>query len=531
MRALRPTRLLSLAFAVLLFEASAGFGFQDQGLANPTIKSTTQLIQFIVIASGKRDSPAPNLVRENFRVRENGKEHPVAFFKKYDAVDQGTNPAAPARLGAFSNVLDTPQTDNRNILLLDRADTDPISWQRGLPQILEFLRGLKQTDHIAIYLLTSRGLQIVQDYMGDSASLRRRLQSSNQTTTSDSLSGLLPGEAAQSSPTKREGEIGIPELLRLGRTQGLTGAFEAIANHLSDVPGAKSLIWFAGKFPNAFSREDDLVLEASRIKLLRAVNHVMSANVAIFPISALGLMPDHALDAENEQLPVAPQGSAGVTTPYPFPDHDFSLMLEFARQSGGKAYFNTNGIGQAVRDAATLGSRRYILGFYVSEELDSKFHRLEVSVTEPGIHLKYKPGYWAVPAAAPLSLGEELQVILQSPFTKGGIQLQADGVMSKSHEMALDLFIDQTNLNLVRRATDWGATIEVLFTQKDLKGGVFGLPTYRVPISVTESSAATHRWLTTHANILVRPQSKIIRVVVRDAITGNVGSIDIPVSH
>ena len=131
MRALRPTRLLSLAFAVLLFEASAGFGFQDQGLANPTIKSTTQLIQFIVIASGKRDSPAPNLVRENFRVRENGKEHPVAFFKKYDAVDQGTNPAAPARLGAFSNVLDTPQTDNRNILLLDRADTDPISWQRG----------------------------------------------------------------------------------------------------------------------------------------------------------------------------------------------------------------------------------------------------------------------------------------------------------------------------------------------------------------------------------------------------------------
>ncbi len=103
-------------------------------------------------------------------------------------------------------------------------------------------------------------------------------------------------------------------------------------------------------------------------------------------------MPDELLSAENRVVPIGP---AAPGQPNSLSVIDFSSLMQLAQHSGGVAYFNTNGLWQAMEDATSKKKTSYTLGFYTSEEPDNRFHSLRVTTTQPGLHLRYKPGYWA----------------------------------------------------------------------------------------------------------------------------------------
>lgn len=150
--------------------------------------------------------------------------------------------------------------------------------------------------------------------------------------------------------------------------------------------------------------------------MIEAVNRLLSNDVGIYPIDALGLMSDHSFDAENRSLPAGPVGPEEANS---LQLYDFSAVMELAHRSGGKAYFNTNGFAQSLRDAAFAEQSSYTLGFYVSGEPDGRYHSIKVSVNKPEVHLRYRPGYWAFPltrAADDSATQAELRVSLESPF-------------------------------------------------------------------------------------------------------------------
>jgi VWFA-related protein len=70
-------------------------------------------------------------------------------------------------------------------------------------------------------------------------------------------------------------------------------------------------------------------------------------------------------------------------------------MRELASRTGGRAYYNTNDLKTAIRDAVQDARLTYTLGFYPSDEkFDSKFHEIKVQVDRPGINLRYRKGYF-----------------------------------------------------------------------------------------------------------------------------------------
>ena len=311
----------------------------------------------------------------------------------------------------------------------------------------------------------------------------------------------------------------------MGRIYGLSDAFQVIADHLIGIPGTKSLIWFGGNFPNAFQHDNRPPLERARVQLLRTVNHLISANVSIYPVDARGLMPDHVFDVENEQLPIA--ALDGPTAPYPFPEYNFLPLLDYARQSGGEACFNTNGLVEAIRKASFQGFGRYVLGFYVSGGMDNKFHRIKVESIKPNVHLKYRPGYWAL-VTEPVN-DRRLEIALSSPFTAEGIQLQADAAVTARGQMVLQIYINPQTITANRDNEELISTIDIIFGQKDAVGRVFAVPPYRVPILFSQSTLASHTWLTTRGQIALRTQSTTVRIVIRDDASGRIGSLDIPI--
>ncbi len=56
---------------------------------------------------------------------------------------------------------------------------------------------------------------------------------------------------------------------------------------MTGAPGRKSLIWFAGNFPTPFSA--GAIHDAAgfyRLKMLKAINSLIAADVAIYPVDA-----------------------------------------------------------------------------------------------------------------------------------------------------------------------------------------------------------------------------------------------------
>jgi hypothetical protein len=71
-------------------------------------------------------------------------------------------------------------------------------------------------------------------------------------------------------------------------------------------------------------------------------------------------------------------------------------MEEIARDTGGRAYLNTNDLEGAIRQAIQDGAVAYSLGFYIDENsLDEKFHELRVRVKQRNYDLRYPRGYFA----------------------------------------------------------------------------------------------------------------------------------------
>jgi hypothetical protein len=84
-------------------------------------------------------------------------------------------------------------------------------------------------------------------------------------------------------------------------------------------------------------------------------------------------------------------------------------MDDVAEGTGGKAFYNTNGIRQAIETAVEQGSTYYTVS-YTSDNasVDDKFRKLRVSLAQKGYHLAYRPGYYANAQLAPIKNPNEL---------------------------------------------------------------------------------------------------------------------------
>jgi len=73
-------------------------------------------------------------------------------------------------------------------------------------------------------------------------------------------------------------------------------------------------------------------------------------------------------------------------------------MDEMAEATGGKAFYNTNGIQAAVETAVEQGSEYYMFSYSPQNmKFDGAFRKIRVSLEKKGYHLAYRRGYFANP--------------------------------------------------------------------------------------------------------------------------------------
>ena len=270
--------------------------------------------------------------------------------------------------------------------------------------------------------------QTVSWLMQGAATLASRGSSATRVPMAQSMQDMA-GRLEQEGSERRSIDLD----LRAGLTMD---AFAQLARYLASIPGRKSLIWLSGSFPLGIFPGMDLRNSGSSTgsyteQVKQAVNLLAESHIAVYPVDVRGLSaysieaptftgsPDstrpssaspssYTRDSDSKRFDelgnlIAP-GDFGANLPggsSPFIEEmtEHGIMDSIAAQTGGKAFYNTNGIEQAMAVALEQETNYYALSYIPSnKKYDGKFRKIKVSLlpTEKKHQVIHRSGYFAV---------------------------------------------------------------------------------------------------------------------------------------
>ena len=291
----------------------------------------------------------------------------------------------------------------------------------------------------------------------------------------------------------------------------------AIAAHVADIPGRKNLVWLTANLP--FSG-------AAAIESLRR------AQIAIYPVDARGLLPQAPPMDEEDVASRAVFGRNGVAAGQGPQPTGISTMQDLARETGGRAFVNTNSLDQAIRTAIEDGAVTYTLGFYPdAASLDGKFHELKVRVRSGNYDVRYPRGYLARrdSAANPNQLLEAIYTPLESSAIGLVARIDHNGKPT-ADSLSVTGAIDLHDLELDRNADLRTGAFDLYIVQQDASGGVLDRHHNRYDLRLTDRFYADYlkSGVFFHASIAPKNGLATLRVLAADPHGSKIGSLIIP---
>jgi hypothetical protein len=194
------------------------------------------------------------------------------------------------------------------------------------------------------------------------------------------------------------------------RVKETLAAMDEMGRYLKQFPGRKNVIWFSASFPIGvdpdFNQTDAYRMMRDYSMDIRATTQrLAAARVAVYPIDARRFFQNPMLQASSGGASSMRNGYyRGASTDLEFDtvtkEHD--TMEQVARDTGGKAIYNTNDLKGALADVIKNGDHYYTLSYDPQGvKQDGKFHKIEVKFNQPGYSLLYRHGYVAEDANAP----------------------------------------------------------------------------------------------------------------------------------
>jgi VWFA-related protein len=499
----------SLVFLALLARA------QTPSDSNTVIRASTRLVQVNVIVHDK-NGPVSNLTKSDFVLLERGKPRAIDFFSIESTVGTGKI-GGPALFNTFSNrkSLAGQAPPNATIVLLDGLNTRFEDQAHAKQQLIKFLNSVDPKDRIAIYTL-GKTLKVLCDFTDSPEVLLKTLAKLRGTTGADVITAE-PDAANTGDPRLDEFIDQSNKTFAAGanfdRARFTFSAFAAIAGHVADLPGRKTLIWVTGSLP---------------FSLASAAKTFNRANLAVYPVDARGLvgMPGQltaAAPSPNSRRPheIPSFGAEGLQT-----------LQELADLTGGRAFYNTNDLSGALRTALDDAAVTYTLGFYQdADALDGKFHELKVQVTRPGLNVRHRKGYLAVKEAVASDELNKSNLLdaLDSPLESASLALSARAELAMKN-LKITWSLDIHDLQLTHQGGTASGSINVVFAQKDEAGKVLDMTQEAYDLHLKKEDYETYlrTGMAFHNSLVLKAGAKTLRIVVADRTNAAIGSLIVP---
>ena len=350
--------------------------------------------------------------KEDFQVSEDGKAQTVSFFEEHTGgkVTPVALPEMPADV--FTNYPTVKTTDSVNVLLLDSLNTQAIDQTYVRPQMEKYMEAAIAAPNgarLAIFTLGQQ-LRMIRGFTADASKSLEAMEDPKSNTeakfetqlASPARKSAEAGLCRQRSPMGIEACKAYLAQVNVDRATDRISmtlqAFQALARYLAPIPGRKNIMWVAGSFPVHFFPDTGRRGEfrSPYPNEVRQTAELLTADqVAVYPISATGVGGESYLQATNGDPDVNRTGKAVEDDEA---DRSFNqiAMEMLARDTGGHAFYNTNGLSEAMERAVGLGSHFYSLAYVPSNSrLDGRFRKIDLKVSGGDYKVAYRRGYYA----------------------------------------------------------------------------------------------------------------------------------------
>jgi VWFA-related protein len=430
----------------------------------PTLRVTSRAVLLDVLVTDHDGTPVTGLKQEAFHVIEQGKPQTISFFEEHKAVN-----AEPVELpslpdNVFTNFSPIERPPVVNVLLLDSLNT-PLEDQAYVhKQAMKFLKSLRPGSRMAIFTM-SMGLRFVQGFTDDPAILVAALGSKKsnevevpaliksqeesvaQSTVVGEMTEVMPAGPGGTTTAATQAMIDALTSFfqRTETSQTDDRAYRTLANlqqlaaFLAGFPGRKNLIWFSESFPLTFSGVATAQFAGTDTRtetrfegdLHKVIDLLTAARVAIYPVDARGTKAPAIYEASTALGPTVSTGSqiTGVNGAQATAllnegsqrDSDQETMKIMARESGGKAFVNTNGLSEVISKVVSSSSDFYSVSYTPDNgKMDGSYRPVEVKVAGGKYTLSYRRGYFAddsdLPGAAADRSGKGAANVVGDPL-------------------------------------------------------------------------------------------------------------------
>jgi len=386
------------------------------------LQTGTSLVVVDVVVQDSAGHPIRGLKPENFQLTEDHVVQTVNHFDEHTRAQAAAGPNMP-RLpaGTFTDYTPVPPNGALNILLLDALNTPMKDQSFVRYQLQQYVKHAQPGTRIAIFGLATR-LVMLQGFTSNPETLKDAvdhkliprgsplLENPNDPTADmldDMMQNMQSQEAAANLTQFQAEQSAIESHLRLQYT---LDAMNVLGHYLSAFPGRKNLIWFSGSFPinilpdaTGTLQDPFAVMQIDEQEFRETTNLLAQAQVAVYPIDARGLMTNPVYDATNSGRQYARSPSAfnnAVTKFSTSQAAEHATMGQMALDTGGEAFYNTNGLAEAVEKAIETGSNYYTLAYTpTNRKQDGGYRQIHVQLsggdTNSAWKLSYRHGYYA----------------------------------------------------------------------------------------------------------------------------------------
>jgi VWFA-related protein len=531
---------------------------------NSEVKFTarTELVLIPTLVTDKSGTHISGLKKEDFTVLENGAEQKIATFE--EITSDAHRLSRPKNPNEFSNSLaGGPSARRITLIVLDFINTPFMDQANARKDLLKYLtQSVDQREPTALYTLTRSGIHVIHDFTTDPRVLVAALhkvkgdafqmvdspedvEATTGTASPDGSAGVDPG-AVQSETQRIQTMMEDSELnfqsfeQRLAITYTLQG-MQQISQALAGFPGRKSLIWAGGGFPFSVSDNTMQLAPAGRDSLadvLPMYEHTWQllneAQIALYPLDVKGLQ-------------VATMPSASVRNPgknyarnMSWRQMDTQSTLQtFASMTGGRAYYNSNDLVKGFRDAVHDSDEYYMLGYYLDRsKTKSGWRKLAVKVKRDHVEVRARSGFFVTNATIDPenSRNSDISSALQSPLDFTSLALVArwnkiepgkePGKKRVNYEMHL-----AADPAMINGADNNHIVLEFMAMAKTPEGKPIDHPAgQKVDAHLTPEKLAAVRQIGLAYNgaLDLAPGEYTVRFVVRDNLSGRIGSVAAP---
>jgi VWFA-related protein len=531
--------------------------------SGPSIRVITHLVQVNVIVNDKHGNPITGLTKDDFVLLDNKRPQEIQLLSAETNL-RGDQPQAPLPPDTFTNRLSEQAgvPASVTVILLDALNTEFADQALTRKQVLKFLEHLRPQDRVALYWL-GNNLYVLNDFTTDVARLREALARSNGESNRDlaesdanyltlnnpnpSIPAGLSGSQSSSREAFRSAfDQRVANESTKDRVRVTVAALIAIAHHIGALRGRKNLVWVSGSFPFDLGNEkfdlewaNDTGQSFFR-EIERAAQALTDAGIAVYPVDARGLMGNGVTAAGDYSGAPHPEFTDGDEhLPTRVTPGNLETMKVLAERTGGKAFYGSNNLSEAIRRAMDDSRVTYTLGFYpAAATWDGSFHRIKVKVKTSGAEVRARTGYFALPDSAQTPPKFVQAIVSQTAIS----QLEATGIGLRIHvqpvsaagEQALNvvLHLDPHDIHLEQNNGLWSGTLQAVFLQLNSRGEIIQVLDESLELTLPQNvyEQALNDGLKNTKHLRILPGAIQLCVVLRNPSNGNIGSLSVPLA-